>query len=131
MRKFMLSTAGSLLLFTGALHAQTAGAAPAQAADAAHAPDIVGNWQGTLYANKDLRTHREGIEGRRQIYAVAYASTRARGRSTSSIRRKARSSPLRSSPSNWVYTGVLSPDGKSIIGKSAQGSGSLELDPCR
>ena len=49
MRKFMLLVAASVLLFTGVVQAQ------APAAAAAHAPDLTGNWQGTLAVGKGLR----------------------------------------------------------------------------
>ena len=47
MRKFVLFIAASLVLFTGVVQAQ--------AAATAHAPDLVGNWQGTLAVGKGLR----------------------------------------------------------------------------
>jgi len=126
----MLSAAGSLLLFTGALHAQTAGAAaPAQAADAAQAPDIVGNWQGTLHANKDLRTivRISKVDGKlkAQFYSIDQSP---RPIDVTSISLQGTAVTFEIKPLELVYTGVMSPDGKSIIGKSAQGGGSLELD---
>ncbi len=129
MRKFMLLVAGSALLFTGALYAQTAGAAPAQAADVTHTPDIVGNWQGTLHANKDLRTIVRVSKADGKLKAIFYSIDQSpRPVDVTSISLQGSAVTFEIKPFELVYTGVLSPDGKSIIGKSAQGGGSLELD---
>jgi len=128
MRKFLLLVAASVLPLTGVLHSQ-APSAPSQAADAAHAPDIVGNWQGTLHANKDLRTivRISKVDGK--LKAVFYSIDQSpRPVDVTSISLQGSAVTFEIKPFELVYTGVLSPDGKSIIGKSAQGGGSLELD---
>jgi len=128
MRKFMLLVAASVLPFTGVLRAQ-APAAPAQAADASHAPDIVGNWQGTLHANKDLRTIVRVSKVDGKLKAVFYSIDQSpKPVEVTLISLQGSAVTFEIKPFELVYTGVLSPDGKSIIGKSAQGGGSLELD---
>ena len=129
MRKFVMSIIGVALLFAGVLHAQTAGAAPAPPADTAHAPDLVGNWQGTLHANKDLRTIVRISKADGKLKAVFYSIDQSpRPVDVTSISLQGSAVTFEIKPFELVYTGVLSPDGKSIIGKSAQGGGSLELD---
>jgi uncharacterized protein (TIGR03435 family) len=129
MRKFMLSVAGLVLLFTGAPYAQAAGAAPAQAAAAAHAPDIVGNWQGTLQAGKGLRTIVRVSKVDGKLKAVLYSIDQTpRPIEITSTSLEGSTVTFEIKPLELVYTGTLSPDGKTIAGKSVQGGQSHELD---
>lgn len=128
MRKFMLLVAASVLTFTGVLHAQ-APVAPAQAATAAHAPDLVGNWQGTLQTGKGLRTIVRVSKVDGKLKAVFYSIDQTpRPIEINSISLQGTNVTFEIKPLELVYTGTLSPDGKSIIGKSAQGGQSNELD---
>ena len=121
MRKFMLLVAGSVLLFTGALCAQTAGAA--------HAPDLVGNWQGTLHAGKDLRTILRVSKDDGKLKAAFYSIDQTpKPFEVTSISLQGTAVAFEIKSIGLTYAGTLNPDGKSISGKSTQGGQALELD---
>ena len=129
MKKFMLLVAASVVLFASILPARAADPVPAQAAAAAHAPDIVGNWQGTLQAGKGLRTivRISKVDGK--LKAVFYSIDQTpRPIDITSISLEGSTVTFAIKPLELVYTGTLSPDGKTITGKSAQGGQSFELD---
>jgi uncharacterized protein (TIGR03435 family) len=102
---------------------------PQAAAAAAHAPDLVGNWQGTLAAGKGLRIvlRVSKVDGKLKadFYSIDQSPQPVR---VTSISLQGTAVTIEVKPFNLVYAGVLSPDGKTIIGKSTQGSQSNELD---
>ena len=129
MRKFMLLVAASVVLFTGAHYAQAAGAVPAQAATAAHAPDLVGNWQGTLQAGKGLRIVLRVSKNDGKLKAAFYSIDQTpKPIDVTSISLQGSAVTFEVKLAGLTYAGVMSPDGKSIAGKLTQGAQSFELD---
>jgi len=102
----------------------------AQVADgAAHAPDLVGNWQGTLAAGKGLRTILRISKVDGKLKADFYSIDQSpRPVAVTSISLQGAVVAFAIKPFELSYVGTLSPDGKTIVGKSTQGGQSFELD---
>jgi uncharacterized protein (TIGR03435 family) len=113
MRKLMMLVAGAVLMFTGSLHAQ----------------DITGNWQGTLQAGKGLRTVLKISKVDGKLKADFYSIDQSpRPIAVTSISLQGTAVTIAIKPFDLTYAGTLSADGKTIIGKSTQGSQTFELD---
>lgn len=128
-RRFCVAmlTAGFLLIATTtqALAAHT----PAAQTDAAHAPDLVGNWQGTLAAGKGLRTILRVSKADGKLKADFYSIDQSpRPIAVTSISLQGAVVTFEIKPFELTYAGTLSPDGKTITGKSTQGGRAFELD---
>ncbi len=127
-RRFCVAMLSAGLLLTATTTQGLAANAQA-AADAAHAPDLVGNWQGTLAAGKGLRTILRVSKVDGKLKADFYSIDQSpRPTAVTSISLQGAAVTFAIKPFELTYAGTLSPDGKTIIGKSTQGGQSFELD---
>lgn len=116
-------------LFLTAATTHASAYTPIAQAEAAHAPDLVGNWQGTLAAGKGLRTilRISKVDGKLKadFYSIDQSSQPV---AVTSISLQGAAVSFAIKPFDLTYAGTLSPDGKTIVGKSTQGGNSFELD---
>ncbi len=128
MRKFVLFIAASVLLSTGVVPAQATPAAPTQAAAATQTLDLVGNWQGTLLVGKSLRVILRVSKVDGKLKAVFYSIDQTpKPIEVTSVALQGSAVTFEVKVAGLTYAGTMSPDGKSIVGKSSQGSQSFDL----
>ena len=128
-RRFLLSVAGLVTIALLAVFSWVSGASTWAQSPAENEPhDIVGTWQGTLHAQKDLRTVLKISKDDGRLKAVMYSLDQG------AIPINASSVTLEGSTFKYAidiiggsYEGKLGADGKSIVGTWSQGLNPLPL----
>ncbi len=128
-RRLLLIGVGSMFVAGSGIVIAQAPAPPAAAAGEVHAKgDIVGNWQGTLEAEKSLRTILQITKGDKGWSAKMYSIDQgAFPIPVSSISLDGSTFKYAIDMIGGSYTGTLSADGNSIVGTWTQGPKPLPL----